>query len=404
MRVLLITHRPPFPPDKGDRIRGWQWLIAVAGRCEVDLLTVSDGPLPSETRLALEDLAANVHVHRAAWPRMVAGLAGGTSLTEARFDAAGLRRRVEGLCRRRGYDACIAVCSSAAAGLLDLPCRPRTVVDLVDIDSVKWARFAAFRRGPLRWLYARESRLIGGLERRVARCADVLVTISEPERELLARLTGRRSVAIPNGFAVADEPPADREAVEPRLVFVGQMDYLPNVDAVEWFGRRVWPSLQGRRPALRWAIVGRQPVRRVRRLARLPNVTVTGQVADVKPYLASGIAIAPIRLACGLQNKILEAVAAGRPTVVSRESARALALEPQRDLLVADRPEEWLAAIGLLLDDPRLARRIGESGRETVRRRYDPARTLEAMLGCVDRDDDFAAFARFESMTCPGST
>jgi len=390
VRVLVVTHRLPYPPDKGDRIRAYQWLNALARDHEVDVLALADEEVPLDHRRALEQCAHRV------WTvtrrrsdlagRMIRSILTGRSLTEAYFGSRRFSETLHRLLAEHEYDVCVAICSSVAAHVLHASSPPPLIVDLVDVDSVKWRRYGERHRGLRKWIYRRESETVARLERELAARADTIVTVSPAECELLQRIApAARSRAIPNAVDGDFFRPFDAGGNIDHLVFVGQMDYFPNVDAVAWFAQQVWPALRQRRTDLKWMIVGRHPSRAVKRLGKLPNVTVTGTVADVRPYLRSAISIAPLRVACGVQNKVLEALSCGRPVVASSEVVRGLSLHAQKEILLADEPAEWIAAIELLLDDPALARRLGENARRAVRNRFDGHQAADRMRRCVSR-------------------
>ncbi len=389
MRVIVLTHRLPYPPDKGERIRSFHWLRALASAHHVDLLTLSDQTVPAQYLDTLEDMVDNVYViPRRRWLapwRLAWSLVRGRSFTEGVFHSRRFRNVFAQLVRDGNYDACLAVCSGVGAYLPDESVFKRLIVDLVDVDSEKWRLFAQSHHGLLRWIYLREAVKIAELEADLTRRADVTVLVSEDECQLLeATVPGSRPEAIPNGVDTTLFAPHDDQPALDSLVFVGQMDYFPNVDAVTWFAETVWPEIHARWPELAWRIVGRKPTKAVRALGRLANVTVTGEVEDTRPYMKSAISIAPLRVACGLQNKVLEALACGCPVVVSPSAARGLALHEQHELLLADEPAEWVFAVKLLLADKTLASHLQTSGRRAVVERYNWQAVDEKMRSCVE--------------------
>jgi len=384
----MLTHRLPYPPNKGERIRSYHWLKALSSRHEVDLLSLADHAVPDRYLSRLQRLAENVWVVRrnrlaAAWGLLQA-LFSGKGLSEGYFYSRRFDELLgETLCSRQ-YDLCLAICSSMGAYMLDRFGPWRLVVDLIDADSEKWRQYALRCGGFRGWMYRRESVKVRHLEWRLIRSASATVTVSDEERRLLRPAASASTVrTIANGVDSDYFAAAGHDRPINSLVFVGQMDYLPNVDAVTWFARHVWAQLCRRYPHLRWRIVGRRPVRAVRRLESLPNVTVTGEVADVRPFMASAISIAPLRLGCGVQNKVLEAMAAGRPVVASPLAARGLDVKAQEELLVADDPRQWLWAVELLLSDAELANRIGRNARAATLQRFTWDRVERQMLALV---------------------
>jgi sugar transferase (PEP-CTERM/EpsH1 system associated) len=252
---------------------------------------------------------------------------------------------------------------------------PRFVMDFVDVDSAKFAAYAEEARGPMRLLYAREAKRLFAFERDVAARADSALFVSEAEAGLFRRRTGLATVeALANGidsdfFDPAARFPrlsAEQRAQGPLLLFTGQMDYRPNVDAVCWFAREVLPRI----PTARFVIAGRNPAREVRALAG-ERVAVTGAVADMRSWLsAADVVVAPLRIARGIQNKVLEAMAMARPVVASPAAFEGIEAVPGKHLLVLEGAEAMAEAISALLADPAAAKALGESGRSLVTTTY----------------------------------
>jgi glycosyltransferase involved in cell wall biosynthesis len=199
------------------------------------------------------------------------------------------------------------------------------ILDLVDVDSAKWAVLGATRR-PMSWIYRREARLLGRAEAQMMRRAAATTVVNEREAEAARRLAGDARVeVVGNGIDVAYFAPGTPAARSTQVVFCGVMNYAPNTEAALFLAHEVWPLVTAARPDARLALVGSQPTAAVVRAGRLPGITVTGAVPDVRPWLwSSAVAAAPIRTARGVQNKVLEAVAAGLPAVVSAQVSEGL--------------------------------------------------------------------------------
>ena len=271
----------------------------------------------------------------------------------------------------------VFICSSNMAPyVLDHPHRGRRrIVDLVDVDSEKWRAYAAKGFGPMRWLYRREARKVFALERRVANASDWSTFVSDAEADLFRRLVPERAetiVGISNGVDCAYFDPAGGFAAPynvgvPNFVFTGTMDYVPNVDAVTWFANDILPLIRRNLPTAQFHIVGANPTPAVRALARIKDVHVTGRVPDVRPYLANaGAAVAPMRIARGIQNKVLEAMAMARPVVVTSDALEGIAARPESELLLADTADGLAAAACRAAADVTEGRRIGEAARRRV--------------------------------------
>jgi sugar transferase (PEP-CTERM/EpsH1 system associated) len=300
----------------------------------------------------------------------------------------------------RGVLDCVFVYSSAMAqyamgdkyAMGDRGAAPRRVIDFVDVDSDKWRQLADLHAWPRRWIYRRESRRLLAFERRVAARFDTSLFVSPAEATLFRELApeqAHKTVHIRNGvdadFFSPERPFEDPYAGSPHnLVFTGMMDYRPNVDAVTWFARRVLPRVRDRCPDAGFAIVGARPDRRVRALGRLPGVTVAGRVADVRPYLAhAALAVAPLRVGRGIQNKVLEAMAMAKAVVATPQALAGIEAEAGREILVAsDAPAFADAVLSLLEAGERDA--IGRRARARMIADYDWPTSLARLEAVVE--------------------
>ncbi len=391
--LLYLVHRMPYPPNKGDKVRSYHLLRHLAARHRVFLGTFVDDPEDEAHIQTLRGLCTNLHVARLQ-PRharvaSLAGLLTGDALTLHYYRNAGLRRWVARTVQREDIAAAVVFSSSMAQYAQAHPELPM-LVDFVDVDSAKWDDYAPRHRWPLSWLYRREGWRLLACERAVASQSRRSFFATEKEAALFRQRAPEcagRVEAMDNGvdtdfFNVDASRASPFEADELPIVFTGAMDYWPNVDAVTWFAAEVLPRLRQSRPQLRLHIVGRAPSAEVRALAADPGVVVSGTVPDVRPYLQhAAVVVAPLRLARGVQNKILEAMAMGRPVVAATACVEALTAEPGREILDAATADEYLRCIDLLLQAPDRAAAIGQAGRVHVQRAY----TWPAHLAVLDR-------------------
>lgn len=376
--ILFIAHRIPFPPDRGDKIRSWHVLKHLAGLGRVHLACFADDEadaahLPA-LREALEGRLGEAHVEVRGTGK---SLAGAKALLERRpvsltlFDSPKLRGFVRRLLATGDVES-IFVFSGQMAQFVPSDARQRFVMDFGDVDSEKFAAYAE-DGGLLAPIHRREARTLFDFERKVAGRADVSLFVSDAEAALFrdkVRLPGADIRALSNGVDLGFYDPAAAvaraEAPHPLVVFTGQMDYAPNVDAVTWFASEVLPKL----PGATFAIVGRKPDEAVERLAG-EQVIVTGAVGDVRAWLAAAdVVAAPLRIARGIQNKVLEAMAMARPVVASPAAFEGIDAIPGRDLLVAASAEDQAAAISGLLADPARAASLGHAGRRRTEEAY----------------------------------
>src|SRR3954453_6865188 len=362
--LLFLAHRIPYPPDKGDKIRAWNVLRHLAERYRVHLATFIDAPEDVASVPHLQTVCASV-VWRKLSPRRarlrsLAGLLHGASLTQFYFRDRRLHDAVARLVAVHKPALVYVFSSSMASYVPDLP-GTRVILDICDVDSEKWRQYAETGSGPARAIYRREGRTLLALERRAAARAGAVLLVSRAEAKLFASLApeaAARVHAVGNGVDLAYFDPShefpnpfdDR----PAIVFTGVMNYRPNVEAVLWFVEQVMPGLRARAasycPGLCLWIVGLNPSAAVLALAGA-DVRVTGRVPDVRPYLRHArVAVAPLQIGRGVQNKVLEAMAMGLPVVATPQAREGLDACQDDELLTATSPAEFAAAIGRVLD------------------------------------------------------
>lgn len=325
MRILYLTHRLPYAANRGDRIRGHGFLAYLAGRATIDLVSLvhsdeEEGHADDLRGIAASVTTAPVRGRLATYGRaMSAGLTG-RPLTHALLDSPAVMPACRDLVATHRPDVVLALCSGMARFALEPPLRDLPfVLDMIDVDSEKWRALGETAPAPRRWIYAREARRLAVFEARASTAAQSVLVVNERERTLLQQIAPSATVhALPNGVDCDQLRPPGPPAEDPIVVFCGVMNYEPNEQGVLWFARDVWPVITTHLPAARFCIVGSEPTEAIRRLADDQRITVTGAVPDVRPFLwRSAVAVAPLLIARGIQNKVLEAVAAGLPCVVT---------------------------------------------------------------------------------------
>ena len=391
-RVLYLTHRVPFPPDKGDRIRTYHLLRQMAKHGQVWLGCLADEPVSPESLAALNALCERVAVvpvgRRTRWAIALWSLATGASLSEGLFASNALYRILIEWVLDMEFDT-VVVSSSALVPYLhqslfrDVP----IVVDLIDVDSQKWLDFAAASRPPKRWLYKLESARVRKLEKSLAGRARAVAVVSRAEADVYDSFThvGAATVAT-NGVDLDYFAPVEAGRDEPgrSLAFVGALDYMPNEDAAVWFAREMWPAIRAKYPTAEFRVIGRNPTPAVRALAAVPGVTLVGQVPDVRPFVASAaVVVVPLRLARGVQNKVLEAMSMAKAVVAAPAALAALGTEPGVHLLSASTPQEWVDSVCGLLADPLRRRQLGVAARQYVEQYHHWERCLHPLIAAI---------------------
>ena len=377
MKILFLAHRIPYPPDKGEKIRAFHELKFLGARHTVDLYCFADSEAEASQQRALRGYCRRIYVEERSRIKTLRGAARSflrrEPLSCGCFFSYKFHAEIRSALATTTYDVIFVYCSSMAQ-YVPWPLATPVVMDFVDIDSAKWAQYAKRARPPLSWVYDREARKLAVYEEKWARMSSSTLVTTEREAALLRREGLPPVQVVGNGVEIlaprATKLPEGIRALQPFALFVGTMDYLPNVDAVEYFAEEILPLILKRYPELKFVVAGRNPTHRVRKLARKPGVFVTGAVPDVEVYLAGCTAVvAPFRIAQGIQNKVLEALAAGKPIVATPGPAAAIGAKHGETLLVANNAKDFANAVVALLQDPTLCCRFG-NGADFVRKNF----------------------------------
>jgi sugar transferase (PEP-CTERM/EpsH1 system associated) len=394
--ILFLAHRIPYPPNKGDKLRAYQVLNHWSKRHTVHLGCFIDDPEDLQHCDLLRERCASTYFARL-HPKLARVRASSAFLTNdplslPYYRDRGLASWVRGVMASEKPQCAFVFSSVMAQYVLSSVGPPRLLVDFVDVDSEKWADYAATKSFPLQQIYRREARQLLRFDRRVAAKADASMFVSEAEAELFRKRAPElreKVFAIPNGidstyFSPKNAGPKPDFGGTPVIVFTGHMDYWPNVEAVVWFSDNVLPKLRLRYPDAIFYIVGSRPSASVKALSLRPGIMVTGAVPDVRPYVGHADAVvAPMRIGRGIQNKVLEGMAMGRPVIVTPQALEGIDASPNRHLLVARDSEEFVGHVEKILD-PVLAKRIGAAARKRVLHGYswgDSLAKYDELLG-----------------------
>jgi sugar transferase (PEP-CTERM/EpsH1 system associated) len=383
--LLYLVHRIPFPPNKGDKIRSYHLLKHLSTRYRVHLGTFIDDPADWQYVEKVKALCAETCIvplnPTVSKVKSLAGFVQGTPLSLSYYANRRLQLWVDTILAARRINHAL-VFSSPMAQYLDGHRLGRKVIDFVDVDSDKWRQYSLSKRWPLSAVYRREARTLLDYERQVAADFDSSTFVSRAESALFKRLAPESAGKITffNNGVDSDyfSPGTDYENPYPAgvkpLVFTGAMDYWANAEAVDWFAKKVFPVIRARKPGTTFYIVGARPTPQVKALGAIEGVTVTGSVPDVRPYIAHGaLSVAPLRIARGVQNKVLEAMSMAKTVIASPEAAEGIQAVVGRELLVARDEREFADVILRQLqakDKDKEKNTLGKAARERVVQRY----------------------------------
>jgi len=388
-KVLFLAHRYPYPPNKGDKIRAFHIAEHLRRAHQVHLGFVVT-PGDAEPDLGWARNFAAFHSGRISQAARLcrAGVAflSGAPLSVATFFDPGLAHWVAEVVATERPEV-IFIFSSAMAQYVpkDLPAGTRVILDFCDVDSEKWRQYAQTQSPLRRWFFGIEARRLLAFDRAQAKRARASLFVSEDEKRIFDRLspeTAAKHRAIANGVDVAFFDPGAvkaRPGEAKTIVFVGMMDYWPNIDAVTWFAKDIFPLVRAKHPDAKFQIVGARPVAAVSALGAIDGIEVTGAVPDVRPFVAAAkVVVAPLRIARGIQNKVLEGMAMARPIVTTAGALEGINAGRGREVLVGETADEIAAAVISVLDG-RAPTNLGEAARAFVVKNHEWRANLRAL-------------------------
>ena len=379
--LLFLAHRIPYPPTKGEKLRAFNLLKGLSETYDIWLGAPLDDPDDWQYRDALDEWCIETHIadirgrtrHRAA----VEAVARGEPVSYSYFRERGLMNWVTKLTSERTFDAVFVYSSGAAPYLKAIRRQPTaTIMDFVDVDSEKWRVLGETAKGPMKHVYAREAKLLRAEERRLGAMADASLLVTDAECALYTELTGLPASTVGNGvdteyWGASKTIQSPYSETRPRVIFTGVMDYEPNVEAVTWFAAEAMPKLRATGRNVEFVIAGGRPTKGVQALGEADDITVTGRVEDMRGWLGhADLAVAPLLLARGVQNKVLEAMAAGTPVLTTTPALTGIDAVQGRDALVCETGDAFADAICALLDDPARRDAMAKSAQKFVRDGY----------------------------------
>lgn len=391
MRILALTHRLPYAPDRGDRLRAYHILKYLNRRADLELVSLVHDDAEATHAGQMSDVAARVTTVRVPryrnYVRGLVKLAGAVPLTHVLLDGPGRAGVLDAIVKQRRPDVVFAYGSGTARWALEPPLRQLpAIIDFVDMDSQKWRELAGNSRAPLSWIYRREARRLGDFEAFAATTARASLVVNTREAEVARRLSPNATViTVQNGVDLQGLEPTAAPSARPQLVFCGVMNYAPNHSGMVWFIERVWPLVLHARPDATLVVVGPDPQRPLQEAAKpYSSITITGRVPDVRQWLwESAVGIAPLHVARGVQNKALEAIAAGLPIVATSAVADGLPAVAMPAVSVGDTEKDFASQIIQLLSSSPADRRRRAASADLTPLTW--ARTLESLWEIFER-------------------
>jgi len=399
MKILFLAQRVPYPPNKGDKLRSYNQIRHLSRNHDISLVCLADNGRDVEHAKELGRWCRSVDV--VSLPRVASMMRSAVSLFSSRpltlgyFYSSKLRALIEKKMRDENFDLIFVYCSSMAQYVEQVESIPR-VIDFVDVDSEKWCQYARYAKFPYTWLYALESRRLRRYEKLLANTYQHCFLVSEKETDDFRRLVAPCLTLTPilNGVDGELFKPLVERYDSKTIVFTGAMDYFANVEAVVYFVREILPHISSVIPDVKFYVVGSNPADELKALARAnPNIVVTGYVEQVHPYMAqAAVFVAPMRIARGVQNKILEAMAMGVPVVTSSLGHEGISAVPGQDIFVEDEAIRFATRVIDLMEDDKLRLAISANARKIVENFYDWSTnlaTLESTLTEVASSGSF---------------
>ncbi len=393
--LLYLCHRIPYPPNKGDKIRSFHWLKGLSQFFDIYLAAFVDDKEDWQYVEKLKAYCADCHIVQldpvVAKLKSMTGLVKGQALTLPYYFDDKLQQWIDQVVNEKDIKD-ILVFSSSMAQYVEAAqysvCN--RVIDFVDMDSDKWLQYASTKSWPMSWVYQREANRLLTYEQTIASTFDRGLFVSEAENNLFQQKCagiGRQMGYVNNGVDTDYFSP-QRQYNNPydnrlfNMVFTGAMDYWANVDAVRWFVEDVFQKMKADVPNLQFNIVGSKPTKQVMELQKIKGVFVTGAVDDIRPYIYhAALAVAPMRIARGIQNKVLEAMAMAKLVITSPQGYEGLDAEIDKEIIVASHSDEWIDTIKRYAQSSSLNCVVGDHARSCAVNKYSWQSSIEKLKG-----------------------
>ena len=395
--ILYLSHRIPFPPNKGDKIRSFNEIKFLSQHHTLDLIALADDPEDMAYEKALEKYCRHVKIislnQTAAKLKGGLNLISGKSITQGYFYQKQMQRTYDSWIQSNDYDVIFCFSSPMAEYIFNGPTSLKKaksvtcIMDFCDLDSDKWLQYSLKKPFPVDLLFRMEGNRLLEFEKKINQRFDDTIFVSHGEARLFRNcFPGAQNVrVIPNGvdydYFSSEKVNSTHLFPSPMIMFSGAMDYYANIDGVTWFAKEIFPFVKKRMPRIEFFIVGRNPDPGIKRLEKYPGITVTGFVDDIRPYYkAADICIIPLRVARGVQNKVLESMAMAKPVVATSIAIQGIKPDKGKDVAVADTEQQFSDVIIKLLTHPTLKKQLGINARKYVVVNHNWISSLKGIL------------------------
>jgi len=382
MKILFLCHRVPYPPNKGDKLRAFNIIKYLSKEHEIYLVSLYDDKKDRRYLSGLEQFCRESSFFYL--NPLLAKIKGffcllfNQPISLGYFYSRRMKSKVNDLIKTKKPDLVYVYSSSMAQYVMNED--TKKIMDFVDCDSAKWGQYSRYARLPLSLVYAREQRLLEAYEKKIAREFDRFIVATEAEKNEFSRFLDIEKFIVLHNGVDADFFRFVPLAQEKRLIFTGEMNYFANIDGVIYFCKEILPIIRKKVPEVKFYIVGRNPTHSVKVLARMEGVFVTGLAEDTREYFKNAaVSVVPLRIAQGIQNKVLEAMASGLSVVTTSKAISGLKPGAEKNLLVADNPQDFAAKVIMLLEDSDSRKRLGEGARRYVEENYNWERNLSGL-------------------------
>ena len=391
MRILFISHRLPYPPNKGDKIRSFNIIKELSRRHDLFLACPVDEIDDLYTTKGLDEYVKSIFIRRIRPNFQKAkGLLlslTGRPITVTYFYSSALQKDIDCFLDVTDVDVIFCYSSPSAEYLFRSRHFKRKmskalwVMDLIDVDSQKWSQYAASSQQPMKMIYESEAKSLQAYEKEITCVFDHTLLVSSSEKRILEKtIPGSSALSVYNGVDLSYFKPISKKTYSNCIVFTGLMDYRPNIDAVVWFAEKVFPRIKKKIPDISFCIVGHRPSSRVRALESITGIKVTGYVEDIRYYLSKAdVCVVPIKIARGIQNKVLEAMAMGKAVVCTPQALEGIDAIPGKQLMVADTVESFAFETERLIRDKSFNQELGKNARFFVEEHFSWQKNLSLL-------------------------